>query len=52
MHLLNGPNQPLHMYIDDAYRDWWENHLGKPPILKECNIIHVHKAIQGHHESP
>jgi len=49
----DGPKQPVYiMYIDDAYRDWWENHLGQPPIPKDCNAVRVHKAIQGHPESP
>ncbi len=40
------------MYIDDNYRDWWENHLKRPPIPKECNVVRVNRAIQGHPESP
>ena len=48
----DGPEQSLYMYIDDAYRDWWTNHLGRPSLPKECNVVRVHKAIQGHPESP
>lgn len=40
------------MYIDDAFREWWVEHLGRPPIPKDCNIIKVHNAIQGHPEAP
>jgi len=46
------PEAPLFMYIDDNYRDWWENHLKRPPIPKECNVVRVNRAIQGHPESP
>ncbi len=40
------------MYIDDAFREWWVEHLGRPHIPKDCNIIKVHNAIQGHPEAP
>lgn len=46
------PTAPLYLYIDDAFREWWTDHLGKPPIPKECNVVRVHNAIQGHPESP
>ena len=46
------PNTPVYMYIDDIFRDWWENHKGRPPIPKELNVVRVHHAIQGHLESP
>lgn len=45
------PTAPLYLYIDDAYREWWTEHLGKPPIPKECNVVRVHNAIQGHPEA-
>jgi len=48
----DGPHAPVYMYIDDTYRDWWTNHLGRPPIPKHCNVVRVWKAIQGHPESP
>ena len=48
----DGPHAPVYMYIDDTYRDWWTNHLGRPPIPKDCNVVRVWKAIQGHPESP
>ena len=47
-----APKAPLYLYIDDAFRDWWTNHLGKEPIMAECNVVRVHNAIQGHPESP
>ena len=45
------PKAPLYLYIDDAYREWWTQHLGNPPIPKECNVVQVCYAIQGHPES-
>jgi hypothetical protein len=46
------PKAPLYLYIDDSFREWWTEHLGKPPIPPECNVVRVHNAIQGHPESP
>ena len=46
------PAAPLYLYIDDNYRDWWENHMKRPPIPKEFNVVRVNRAIQGHPESP
>lgn len=45
------PKAPLYLYIDDAFRDWWENHLHRPPIPQECNVVRVHNAIKGHPEA-
>jgi hypothetical protein len=45
------PKAPLYLYIDEAYREWWTEHLGLPPIPKECNVVRVHNAIQGHPEA-
>ena len=47
-----APKEPVYMYIDEFFRDWWENHLGRPKIPEECNVVRVCKAIQGHPESP
>jgi len=47
-----APKAPLFLYIDDSFRDWWVNHLNKDPIPKECNVVRVNNAIQGHPESP
>ncbi len=33
------PLHPLYMRIDEAYRDWWENHLKRPPIPKEHTVV-------------
>lgn len=46
------PKAPLYLYIDEAFREWWTEHLGNPPIPAECNVVRVHNAIQGHPESP
>ncbi len=46
------PEAPLYMYIDDAYREWWEHHLHLDPIPQECTVVQVFHAIQGHPESP
>jgi dUTP pyrophosphatase len=47
-----APKAPLYLYIDDAFREWWVNHLGKEPIPSDCTVVRVHNAIQGHPESP
>jgi KUP system potassium uptake protein len=47
-----APKHPFFMRIDEAYRDWWENHLGNPPIPSDCTVVRVQNAIQGHPESP
>jgi hypothetical protein len=47
-----APTAPLYLYIDDAFRDWWTNHLGNETIPSDCNVVRVHNAIQGHPESP
>jgi dUTP pyrophosphatase len=47
-----APKAPLFLFIDDSFRDWWVNHLHNEPISKECNVVRVNKAIQGHPESP
>jgi len=46
------PEAPCYMYIDEFFREWWENHLGRPPIPRGCNVVRIKKAIQGHPESP
>jgi len=46
------PKHPLYMRIDDAFKDWWEHHLGKTPIPAEYTVVRVNNAIQGHPESP
>ena len=46
------PVHPLHTRIDDAYYDWWENYLGRPPSPSHCTVVQVHNATQGHSELP
>jgi hypothetical protein len=46
-----APKAPLYMYIDDTYRDWWENHLKREPIPANHTVVQVYHAIQGHPES-
>jgi len=46
------PKHPLYMRIDEAFKDWWEHHLGHPPIPPEYTVVRVNNAIQGHPESP
>jgi hypothetical protein len=46
------PKAPLYLYINEAFREWWTEHLGNPPIPIECNVVRVNNAIQGHPESP
>jgi hypothetical protein len=46
------PKAPLYMHIDEAYHDWWVNHLKKELIDPRKTVVRVHNAIQGHLESP
>jgi hypothetical protein len=46
------PKAPLYLYIDNTFREWWTNHLNRPPNPRECNVVRVNNAIQGHPESP
>lgn len=46
------PVHPLYMHIDDAFREWWTEHLQRAPIPSDCTVVQVHNAIQGHPESP
>lgn len=46
------PVHPLYLYIDDAFREWWTDHLGRAPIPQEHTVVQVNNAIQGHPESP
>jgi hypothetical protein len=46
------PKAPLYLYIDDFFRQWWTEHLGKEPILPHHKVIRVNNVIQGHPESP
>jgi hypothetical protein len=46
-----APSQPFYMYIDEQFRDWWENCLGREPIPRGY-VLKVNKALQGHPEAP
>jgi hypothetical protein len=46
------PQYPLYMWVDEAYKEWWEHHLQRGPIPKHCTVVRVQNAIQGHPESP
>jgi deoxyuridine 5'-triphosphate nucleotidohydrolase len=46
------PVHPLYLYIDDAFKEWWTDHLGYPPIPPDHKVVQVRNAIQGHPESP
>jgi hypothetical protein len=45
------PHAPFYVYVDEAFRDWWENELNRPPIPKGY-VLRVNHALQGHPESP
>jgi len=38
--------------LDDAFKDWWVNHLNWPPISPKCTVVWIKNAIQGYPESP
>jgi hypothetical protein len=46
------PIHPLYMIIDEAFCEWWTDHLKRPPIPEECTVVRVQNALQGHPESP
>jgi hypothetical protein len=46
-----APTQPFYMYIDEQFKDWWENCLGRDPIPLGY-VLKVNKALQGHPEAP
>jgi hypothetical protein len=39
------------MVVDEQFRDWWENCLGKPPIPRGW-VIPILRNLQGHPEAP
>jgi dUTP pyrophosphatase len=47
----DGPKIPLYVRLNDQYREWWAEKMGKPPIPRGY-VLPVHKALQGHPESP
>jgi len=44
------PVAPLYITIDQAYHEWWEQHLGLLPIPKSYVML-VNHAIQRHPEA-
>jgi len=46
-----APKQGFYVYPDAAFRSWWTDHLGNPPI-PDGYVIPVNRALQGHPESP
>jgi hypothetical protein len=47
----SAPKQPFSIRPDKAFKEWWTNHLHRPPI-PPGHVIPVLKAMQGHPESP
>jgi hypothetical protein len=45
------PTVPFYMEVDQQFRDWWVNCMGRPPIPKGY-VIPIQRALQGHPESP
>jgi hypothetical protein len=45
------PKFPLYMRIDEAFREWWVEHLKRPPIPAHYTVICIQHVIQGHPES-
>jgi hypothetical protein len=45
------PKQGFYVRPDRAFRKWWENHKGQPPI-PAGHVVPVLSAMQGHPESP
>jgi hypothetical protein len=46
-----APKEPFYMAVDEQFRDWWENCLGKPPIPRGW-VIAILRNLQGHPEAP
>jgi hypothetical protein len=46
-----APIQPFYMAIDEQFRTWWTECLGKDPIPEEF-VLPVNHALQGHPEAP
>jgi hypothetical protein len=45
------PIQPFYMAVDDQFRTWWTEHLGRDPIPAGY-VLPVNHALQGHPEAP
>jgi Reverse transcriptase (RNA-dependent DNA polymerase) len=46
-----GPNKLFYMYVDDQFREWWTDQLGRRPIPKGY-VIPILKNLQGHPDAP
>ncbi len=46
-----APKQRFFIYPDQAFKDWWVNKKGKPPMANG-HVIPVLGTMQGHPESP
>jgi hypothetical protein len=46
-----APKEPFYMVVDEQFRDWWKNCLGKPPIPQGW-VIPILKNLQVHPEAP
>lgn len=38
----------LYLLIENAFKEWWMEHLKHYPIPEDWNVVHVQNAIQGH----
>jgi hypothetical protein len=45
------PSKPFSMQVDDQFRKWWTNHLGRQQIPKGY-IMPILQNLQGHPEAP
>jgi hypothetical protein len=46
------PKHPLYMRIDEAYQNWWVNHMGRSPIPLAKTVVQIQNSIEGHPEFP
>ena len=46
-----APKAPLYVYMDRQFREWYQKKY-KRNIPRNCNVVRVLKALQGHPESP
>jgi len=47
-----APKAPLYVRVDDQYRDWYRKKFPDKPEIPPGHVVRVHKALQGHPESP
>ena len=46
-----APKIPLYVRVNEPYREWWTEKLGRKPIPRGY-VLPVHRALQGHPEAP